>query len=269
MTEVLISRKHEIRMSRRDIVRGLTAGYVVALTGCVYDEDLGRSQLLVVSDAQVAQMAASSWTALKKEEKVTRDPKYVNRMSRVGPRIQSAAGRGGERWEYEVFDSDQKNAFALPGGRIGFYTGILDIMENDDQIATVMGHEVAHVTKRHSAERVSQQMAAQGVTLGAAIAVGADDNPDNDWIAGALGLGATFGVLLPYSRRHETEADRIGVRYMHAAGYDANEAVRFWQNMAAQSDGPRPPEFMSTHPSPATRISDLQREIAALPPRRG
>ena len=254
---------HTVTMSRREIIRGLAAGSVVVIpAGCAYNEELGRSQLMFVSQGQMAQLASSAWTDLKKQEKITNNPRYVNRMRRVSPRIITAAGHNPADWEVEVFESDQLNAFALPGGRIGFYTGILDIMENDAQIATVMGHEVAHVNFNHSGERYSQSaLAAAGLTVAQ---VAASDSRYQNEIVGILGMGASLGVILPFSRKHELESDKFGVRYMHRAGYDPNEAVRFWENMAAKKSGQAPPEILSTHPSDATRIAQLKREIALL-----
>lgn len=253
---------HTVAMSRREIVRGLAAGSVVVLAqGCAYNEELGRSQLLFVSSGQMAQLAASAWTDLKKQQKTTNNPKYVNRVARVAPKIIQASGDNPADWEVQVFDSEELNAFALPGGKIGFYTGILDIMENDDQIAAVMGHEVAHVNYNHAGERYSQSTLAQtGLTV-AQVAVSGSQYQNQ--IIGVLGAGASLGVILPFSRRHELEADKFGVRYMHRAGYDPNEALRFWESMAAKKSG-GPPEFLSTHPSDATRIAQLRREIALL-----
>ena len=153
---------HTVTMSRREIIRGLAAGSVVVLAeGCAYNEELGRSQLLFVSSGQMAQLAATAWTDLKKEQPTTKSRKYTDRMNRVAPKIISASGNNPADWEVQVFDSEELNAFALPGGKIGFYTGILDIMENDAQIATVMGHEVAHVNYNHAGERYSQSTLAQ------------------------------------------------------------------------------------------------------------
>lgn len=253
---------HTVTMSRREIICGLAAGSVVVLTeGCTYNEELGRSQLLFVSSGQMAQLAASAWTDLKKQQKTTSNPKYVSRVSRVMPKIITASGNDPGGWEVQVFDSEQLNAFALPGGKIGFYTGILDIMENDDQIATVMGHEVAHVNYNHAGERYSQSTMAQAGLTVAQVAVSGSQYQNQ--ILGVLGAGATLGVILPYSRKHELEADKFGLRYMHRAGYDPNEAIRFWTKMSASKNG-APPEILSTHPSDATRIAQLKREIALL-----
>ena len=251
-----------VTMSRREIIRGLACGSVVVLApGCAYNEELGRSQLLFVSSGQMAQLASSAWSDLKRQEKVTNDPKYLSRINRVAPKIIEASGHNPSDWEVEVFASDQLNAFALPGGKIGFYTGILDIMENDDQIAAVMGHEVAHVNYNHSGERYSQSTLAQTGMSVAQVAVGGGGQ--NAQLLSILGVGAQLGVILPFSRKHELEADKFGLRYMHRAGYDANEAVRFWTKMSSSKSG-SPPEFLSTHPSDATRIAQLKREIALL-----
>lgn len=263
MTEVTVL-PYKVEMSRREIVRGLACGSVVALSACTYNEELGRSQLLFVSSGQMAQLAATAWTDLKKQQPTTRDPRYVNRVQRVAPKIVSASGGNPGEWEVQVFDSKDLNAFALPGGKIGFYTGILDIMANDDQIATVMGHEVAHVSYNHSGERFSQSSLAQaGLTVAQVASSGSRYGGE---IAGVLGMGVTLGVILPFSRRHELEADKFGLRYMHRAGYNPNEALKFWEGMAANKKGGGPPEFLSTHPSDATRIAQLRREIALLGP---
>ncbi|MEM9706054.1 MAG: M48 family metallopeptidase [Pseudomonadota bacterium] len=261
--DVTVSDK-KVRMSRREIIRGLAAGSVVAYgAGCAYNEELGRSQLLFVSSDRMAQLASSAWTDLKRQEQVTNDPRYVNRMRRVAPKIIQASGNNPSQWEVQVFASKQLNAFALPGRKIGFYTGILDIMENDDQIATVMGHEVAHVNYNHSGERYSQSTLAQ---TGLSVAqIASSGSQYSNQIVSVLGMGASLGVILPFSRRHELEADRFGLRYMARAGYNPNESVRFWQKMSQQKSGNgAPPEFMSTHPSDQTRIAQLQREIALL-----
>jgi predicted Zn-dependent protease len=253
---------HRVKMSRRAVMRGLATGSVVILAaGCAYNEELGRSQLLFVSSGQMAQLAASAWTDLKKQEKITNSPKYVDRVRRVAPKIITAAGDNPSEWEVQVFDSKDLNAFALPGRKIGFYSGILDIMENDSQIATVLGHEVAHVNYNHSGERFSQSTLAQGGLTIAQIAVSGSQYQNE--ILGVLGAGASLGVILPFSRKHELEADKFGLRYMHRAGYDPQEAIRFWTKMSAQKQG-GPPEFLSTHPADSTRIAQLQREIALL-----
>lgn len=247
---------------RRRIAAAVMAAGALLAGSCTYNEELGRSQLLFVSSGQMAQLGASAWTDLKAKQKVSTDPKYVNRVRRVMPKIVEAAGGNPAEWEVQVFESKDLNAFALPGGKIGFNTAILDIMENDAQIAAVMGHEVAHVVYNHSGERFSQSSLAQaGLTVAQ---VAASGSRYENQVLGVLGAGATVGVILPFSRKHELEADKFGVRYMAKAGYDPNEALKFWQKMSASKTGGAPPEFLSTHPSDATRIEQLRQEIALL-----
>ena len=254
-----------IELNRRQIVKGLAAGYIVAVGGCVQNQALGRQQLLLVSEAQMTQLSASAWTQIRKEQKVSTNRTLNRRLQTVGPKIVNAAGLQNQPWEYTVFKGDEANAFVLPGGKVGFYEGIFKRMENDDQLATVMGHETGHVAARHSAERYSQQMAA-GVGMQAAqVALQSGDVSGAGAIAAVLGAGVQFGVLLPYSRTHELEADRLGLNYMAKAGYDPRQSLRFWQNMTAQrgSKAP-PPEVMSTHPSDQTRIASLTQQLRQM-----
>lgn len=258
MTEKYHVLDKKITMSRRAFVKAAAAGGIVVLNeGC--DTVAGA---FTPSPDQMAQLGLSAWTDLKKQEKTTNDPKYVSRVQRVMPKIITAAGDSPAGWEVAVFDSDQLNAFALPGGKIGFYSGILDIMENDAQIATVMGHEVAHVEFNHAGQRYGR-MAATQTGLGVAqIALGGGGEMSQAAL-GALGIGAQYGIILPFSRQNELEADKYGVRYMHIAGYDLNEAIKFWEKMSSSKNG-APPELLSTHPSDATRIAQLKQEIAIL-----
>ena len=246
-----------ITMSRRDLVRGLAAGTVVAYAaGCATNPETGRSQLLFVSNDQLARLSSGAWNEIRQQERISNDPRYTSQLRRVGDRIVTAAGRNDQPWEYAVFDSDQANAFVLPGRQVGFYTGLMDLADNDDQIATVLGHEVGHVTGLHAAERYSQSLAVGIGTTVAAVALEAGDVQGGAQIAAALGVGLQFGVILPYSRKHELEADLLGVDYMHRAGYNPREAVKFWEKMAGEG-GQRPPELLSTHPDPERRIREI------------
>ncbi|MEL7485802.1 MAG: M48 family metallopeptidase [Pseudomonadota bacterium] len=261
-----------VTMSRRELINGLAAGSVVAFSGaaasgCTTNEALGRRQLILVSDEQLAQLSAQSWSQALQQNRQTSDPALRRRVERVGDRIVRAADQRfpeqnltQNNWEFAVFDDDTVNAWVMPGGKVGFHTGLLDIMDNDDQIATVMGHEGGHVVGRHAAERYSQQIAAQGGLTLANVALAAGDVENAGMIAGILGAGVTFGVILPYSRKHEYEADRLGADFMVGADYRANEAVRFWDTMTQQS-GQRPAEFMSTHPSDSSRITAMRSYI--------
>ncbi|MEO0410580.1 MAG: M48 family metallopeptidase [Pseudomonadota bacterium] len=262
-----------VTLSRRDLVSGLASGSVVAfagasVSGCVTNEALGRSQLLLVSDEQLAQLSQQSWQQALQQNRQTSDPALRRRVSSVGDRIVQAADRRfpsqnltQNNWEFAVFEDSTVNAWVMPGGKVGFHTGILDIMANDDQVATVMGHEAGHVVGRHSAERYSQQLAAGAVTSIANVALASSDSQTTQMIAGILGAGVTFGFVLPYSRKHEYEADRLGADFMATANYQPEEAVRFWDNMT-QAGGQRPLEFMSTHPSDQNRITAMQSHIS-------
>ena len=254
-----------IEMNRRQLVKGLAAGYIVALGGCVQNQQLGRQQLLLVSEAQMTQLSASAWNQIRQQKKVSTNQTLSRRLNTVGPKLVQAAGLQNQPWEYTVFQGEEANAFVLPGGKVGFYEGIFKRMENDDQLATVLGHEIGHVAARHSAERYSQQVAA-GVGMQAAqVALQSGDVSGAGQIAASLGAGVQFGILLPYSRTHELEADRLGIEYMHKSGFDPRQSLRFWQNMSAQRGNQAPPpEFMSTHPSDQTRIAALTQHLRQL-----
>lgn len=254
--------KNTVVLKRRDLIRGLAAGSVVAyLPSCETAPDgstIFTGGNFLISDAQLAQMSRQSWQDLRSEERVSSSATLNRQLSRVGDRITAAAGQGSYAWEYAVFDSDQKNAFVLPSRQVGFYSGLMALADNDDQIACVMGHEVAHVTYKHSKQRYAQSVSA-GLGVGLTNAVlEANDVQGRQAIAAALGLGVQFGVILPYSRQHELQADEVGLAYMARAGYNPYEAVRFWEKMEASSAGQRPPEFLSTHPDPARRIDRLK-----------
>jgi predicted Zn-dependent protease len=257
------------KMPRRDLLRALASGSLVvlapaAVTACATNPETGRSQFAMVGDGEMAQLAASAWNEQKQKTPISRDPRLNAQLNRVGDRIKRAAGRENQPWEFVVFDTNEKNAFVLPGNKVGFYRGLMELSENDDQIATVLGHEVGHVTGRHAAERMSQQLAAQGgMQIGGAIIGGQISNPQTARMATqALGLGVQVGLLLPYSRLQESEADRLGVDYMHRAGYDVRQSLRFWERMN-QSGGSRPPQILSTHPDPVNRMNELRAYINA------
>lgn len=237
----------------------------VGFTGCTTVPESGRSQLLLISPADEAQSGAAAFSQIKGKEKITTEPAVNARITRIGRRIAAAVGRDlpNANWEFVVFDSPQLNAFALPGGKVGFYTGLIDLAGSDDEIAAVMGHEIAHVTSRHGAERQSQSMLA-GLG-GALLDAGTQENKNRDAFLLAYGLGSTLGTLA-YSREHETEADVIGLRFAARAGYDPRAAVSFWQKMAAKSSGGSQLKWLSTHPPTGERIARLQQLAPTLLP---
>lgn len=245
--------------------RSTLIGFALAtalLAGCTTVNETGRSQLMLVSPAQEAQMGVAAFKEIKGEEKISKDPALNKRIQRIGKRIAAAVGREvpNAKWEFVVFDSPTVNAFALPGGKVGVYTGLIKLADSDDEIAVVMGHEIAHVTSRHGAERVSQNYAIAGVGMLAAVGMEAGnvDPTKRNLALAAYGMGTQVGLALPYSRMHETEADSIGLRFAAGAGYDPRAGATFWKKMAKQGEG-KPPEFLSTHPSDEKRIENLEK----------
>jgi predicted Zn-dependent protease len=228
-----------------------------ALAACAYNESLGRSQFVLMDDSALMQSSQAAWQETLRTQKVSNDRALNTRVRTVGDRLVAAAGLQDRSWTYAVFEADAPNAFVLPSGHIGVTTSLLRIARNDDQLAAVIGHEIGHVVARHAAERTSTSTATS-LILGAAQS-GAGDYGQAVQAFG--GLGAQLGVLLPFSRRHELEADRLGVDYMVRAGYRASESIALWESMAAQNVG-RTPEFTSTHPSDQTRIAALRAYIS-------
>ncbi len=242
------------------------AGVLSLLSGCATVPETGRKQLILMSAAEEAQMGVSAFNQIKKQEKISTDPAVNARIQRIGKRIAGAVGRDlpNAQWEFVVFESDQINAFALPAGKVGVYTGLIKLAgANDDEIAVVMGHEVAHVSSRHGAERQSQ--AALIGLGGVALGVGTQDDKNREYYLLAYGLGSTLGSLA-YSRDHEREADVVGLGFAARAGYDPRAAAVFWRKMAAKESGARPPQLLSTHPATAERIANLERLAPSLMP---
>lgn len=235
----------------------------LTLTACV-SSPTGRQQVLLFSSQDMSQLGARSFEEMKQQENINQDPvtnRYVQCVTeaitaRLGPNQPG-------QWEVVVFDNEQVNAFALPGGKIGVYTGLLNVAANSDQLATVIGHEIGHVLAQHSNERLSRsQLANVGLQLSSAAFSGTQYH---DLAMAGLGLGVQYGVLMPYDRAQESESDIIGLHLMAEAGFNPNESIRLWQNMAAASGRGQPPELLSTHPSHASRIQDLTAAINKLP----
>lgn len=233
--------------------------FLVALVGCTTVPETGRKALRFMPDSQLQSMAIEQFQQMKQEQRISKDPALNARIRQMGERIAKAAGQNGATWEFVVFDDDKTvNAFALPGGKVGVYTGLIKLSGSDDEIAAVMGHEVAHVILQHGNERVSQNLAAQMLGVGVQIGVRNKDEQTQQLAMLAYNVGTQVGVLLPYSREHEREADKIGLLYAAKAGYDPRAAVTFWQKMQQASGGQQPPQFLSTHPSHEDRIQRLQ-----------
>jgi predicted Zn-dependent protease len=221
---------------------------------------LGRSQLKLFPESEMAQMGAAAYQKLRGELKESADPQARRAARCVADAITAElAGGRSAAWEVTVFEDPTPNAFALPGGKIGVHTGLFGVARNQDQLATVLGHEVAHVLAGHANERVSTQFAAQAGLSAVSVLAGAP-SPAQQQLLGLLGVGAQVGVILPFSRAQEREADLLGLDLMAKAGFDPAQSVNLWQNMEAAGDG-QPPEFLSTHPSHGTRIQDLKQRI--------
>lgn len=237
---------------------------IVALAGC-NTSPLGRKQLTLLPEGQVQQMGVAAYQQIKQDMDVVKGgyaPPFVRCVTNALTSV-VAQDYGVREWEVNVFDDKSANAFALPGGKIGVNSGLLNVAKNQDQLAAVVGHELAHVLARHGNERVSQQLAAQtGLQLVGTIANGRGETDGKTrLLLGALGLGAQFGVLMPFSRLQESEADILGLELMARAGFDPAEAVTLWHNMQTASGQKSPPEFLSTHPSSKTRIAALEKAL--------
>lgn len=232
----------------------------VVLAACV-ESPTGRQQFAFMSSQQLSAMGAQSFAELKHSKPVETNPRINAYVGCVARSILNELPGGQRSWEVVVFRDKSANAFALPGGKIGVYTGLLRVAGNQDQLAAVIGHEVGHMLAQHANERISQQFAVQGGLAAIdAFLLGNAGAGTRQGVLQALGLGAQVGILLPYSRIHESEADRIGLNLMARAGFDPRQSLALWQNMARAGEG-QPPEFLSTHPSYDTRLQDLAADM--------
>jgi predicted Zn-dependent protease len=240
---------------------------LVILVACATVPVTGRKQLSIIPSSELQAMSYQQYDEVLQQSQLSQDREAVAMIKTVGRNIQGAVERymaeqgfagelQGYAWEFNLIESDQVNAWCMPGGKVAFYTGILPICEDENGVAVVMGHEIAHAIADHGGERMSQGLITQfgGMALDAAL----ESQPERTrMLAGtAFALGSQYGMLLPYSRLHESEADRMGLIFMAMAGYDPREAPEFWQRMS-RVGGQKPPEFMSTHPSDETRIREL------------
>lgn len=235
---------------------------ILCITGCAVSP-LGRKQLNLFPEAEMERMGLAAFNEMKKNTPQSDDPnvdRYVNCVARSVTSTLEGEWAG-KTWEVTVFKDDSANAFALPGGKIGVHTGLLNVAKNQHQLAAVLGHEVAHVLAHHGNERASQQFAAN-TGLEVLGALGGANSSKKATVMAVLGLGAQFGVLMPFSRLQESESDLLGLDLIANAGFDPRESTVLWENMSAGGTQ-KIPEFMSTHPSHETRIQDLQQRIPA------
>jgi predicted Zn-dependent protease len=248
----------------------LASGLVLA-AACSTVPITGRRQLSLVSDAEMNAMAATEYQKVLASSKVINSGSQAAMVKRVGQRIQQAVESyfrqqyaqdqlAGYQWEFNLIEEKQENAWCMPGGKVAVYTGILPITKDENGLAVVMGHEIAHAVARHSSERMSQQMATQGLGGVVSAAVGQNPTATQNVFLQAVGVGSSLG-LLKYGRSQESEADHLGLIFMAMAGYSPDDAVAFWQRMDAREGQAAPPEFLSTHPSSGTRIANIQREL--------
>lgn len=222
----------------------------------------GRSQLILVADADMDRMGASAFDQIKSGGKLANDPARLRQARCITDALVAVLppAHRGKAWEVVLIQDDSPNAFALPGGKIGIHTGLFKVASDQDQLAAVVGHEMGHVVSRHAAERVSQRFAADAALQVLNTATGGE----RQQLLGLLGVGAQAGVLLPFSRQHESEADLLGQRYMAQAGFDPAGAAVVWENMVRATGGSRAPTFLSTHPDPQARIQSLRAAAPGL-----
>ncbi len=256
---------------KKNIILILFLAFSVFTNSCSTVPVTGRNQLSIIPASQLMSMSFQQYDDFLKENKVSNDAKQTATIKNVGFKIQKAVEQymannnlsshlDGYAWEYNLVDNDQANAWCMPGGKVVFYTGILPICKDEAGIATVMGHEIAHAIAEHGGERMSQGLIVQLGGMGLQAALQNEPALTQQLAMTAFGIGSQLGVMLPFSRLHESEADHMGLIFMAMAGYNPSNAVEFWQRMAAQSGG-APPEFLSTHPSNQTRINDLKKLV--------
>jgi predicted Zn-dependent protease len=244
------------------LLAGLFFAYQYFSSEKFVNPETGRKSHVAMSTREEDSLGVQSYQqVLAQSESVNSGPE-LDMVKRVASRLATVTGKAGADfdWQVSLIRSSQANAFCLPGGKIVVYTGILPITQNEPALATVLGHEMAHATSRHGSQRVLEQNLAQTALTGVAMSLSDMDYDKQRAVMGALGAGTQFGVLMPFSRKHESEADEIGLLYMARAGYDPRESIRFWQRME-NAGRAQPPEFLSSHPSHGTRIQQLEAEM--------
>jgi predicted Zn-dependent protease len=247
------------------VIAGVIAAFQYFSSQKYVNPETGRAARVALSEEQESSLGLQSYQeVLSQSQQVTSGPE-VEMVQRVMRRLIDATGEAGKsmNWQVSVVDNSQANAFCLPGGKMVVYTGILPVAKTEAGLATVLGHEMAHATSRHGSQRLLEGQLSNTLLSGAniSLALGDMDQRQKSEVMAALGAGAQFGLLLPFSRKHESEADEVGLYYMARAGYDPHEAINFWQRMEQSASGPQPPEFLSTHPAHGTRIERLKEHM--------
>lgn len=233
------------------------------LTGCRTVDVTGRHQLLLVPENQEVAMGATAFQEILRDEPPSQNQHYVELVQRVGQRIAAVANRPDFAWEFKVIASPEQNAFCLPGGKVAVYEGIIPVCQNEAGLAVVMSHEIAHALARHGGERMSQGYMVDGAKLALSTIMQNKEQVIRDRVMGAYGVASKYGFTLPYSRKHESEADHMGLILMAQAGYDPTEAPAFWRRFRGVAAGQNPPELLSTHPSDDRRAQDLSALLPA------
>jgi len=247
------------RLPVRTVLYTLALAFSVA--GCTTVPETGRKQLNFLTPDQEMEMGVASFNQLKQETPVSRDSASAAMVERVGKRIAAVAPLPDAQWEFVLFESDEANAFCLPGGKVGVYTGILPYTRDEAGLATVIGHEVAHAVARHGGERISQQLGME--VIGVAISTAMQESEWRSAVDTSYAVGAQVGVLLPFSRTQESEADKMGLSFMARAGYNPEAAVEFWQRFSELDAQGGPPWFLRTHPVSADRVRKLKELMPA------
>ena len=242
----------------KNIILSITILFIIA--GCTHKTPYTeRSQMIFMSAKEELALGETSYKQALSKAKIINNTYDSKRIKTIGAKIALAANRADFKWEFNLVQNDEMNAFCLPGGKVVVYTGILKAAKNDDQLATVISHEVAHALARHGAERMSSAKVQQGIQILGNIVLATTAPDYTNTFNQAYGIGSNLGVMLPYGRLQESEADEIGIYLMVKAGYNPNEAVNFWKNMNTGKKSTN--EFFSTHPSSSTRIKDIQNVI--------
>ncbi len=247
---------------------------LLLLSGCSVVPVTGRQQLSLVSDSEVLSSSLTQYNSYIHSAQKSSSVSQTNMVKRVGQRIAQATERylrenglsheiANFKWEFNLIKDNQVNAFCMPGGKIVVYEGLMKLVNSDDELAVVVGHEVAHAVAKHSNERMSQQLIAQYGAQILSASLSTKSAGIQHLANNVYGIGAQYGLMLPFSRKHESEADYMGLIFMTMAGYNPDVAVNFWKKMSASSSG-KVPEIMSTHPSDATRIADIKKALPSI-----
>lgn len=262
-----LNRHLNIRLNPKLKRAALLLGLAVLVAACAHAAYTNRNQLLLISEGQEMQLGLQASNDVLKKEKESHDQMQIERVKRIGRRIAVAANKPEYKWEFHLIEKDEVNAFCLPGGKVFVYTGILNLATSNDELAAVMGHEIAHALERHGGERMSTALMLQFGGQAASIALGAGTSPAVSQVfSQAYGVGAQVGVLLPHSRTQESEADEVGMILAAKAGYEPAGALTLWRKMSAyeKSKGKSVPAFLSTHPASEQRIADIQAKMGAI-----